>query len=74
MPTVMRIGPYRFFFYSGDWQEPRHIHVERDDSKAKFWLDPVRMERSIGFRAAELKRILFRATPWGGNGGVRVPC
>ena len=57
MPTVMRIGPYRFFFYSGDWQEPRHIHVERDDSKAKFWLDPVRMERSIGFRAAELNGI-----------------
>jgi hypothetical protein len=57
MPTVMQIGPYRFFFYSGDWQEPRHIHVEHDDSKAKFWLDPARLERSIGFRAAELNRI-----------------
>ena len=57
MPTVMRIGPYRFFFYSSDWQEPRHIHVERDDSKAKFWLDPVRSERSAGFGGAELNRI-----------------
>jgi hypothetical protein len=57
MPTVMRIGPYRFFFYSGDWQEPRHIHVERDDSKSKFWLDPVRLDRSIGFGGVELNKV-----------------
>ena len=57
MPTVMRIGPYRFFFYSSDWQEPRHIHVERDDSNAKFWLDTVRLERSIGFGGAELNKV-----------------
>lgn len=36
MPTVLRIGPYRFFFYSGDGGEPPHIHVERDDAIAKF--------------------------------------
>ena len=30
MPTVMRISPYRFFFYAGDRDEPVHIHVERD--------------------------------------------
>jgi len=41
----------------GDWQEPRHIHVERDDAKAKFWLDPVRLERSTGFGSAELNKI-----------------
>ena len=57
MPTVMRIGPYRFFFYSGDGQEPRHIHVERDDAKGKFWLDPVRLDRSLGFDGAELNKI-----------------
>ena len=57
MPTVTRIGPYRFFFYSDDWQEPRHVHVERDHSKAKFWLDPVRLDRSTGFASAELNRI-----------------
>jgi hypothetical protein len=38
MPTVMRIGPYRFFFYAGDREEPVHIHVKRDTSLAKFWL------------------------------------
>jgi hypothetical protein len=40
MPTVLRSGPYRFFFYSADGAEPPHIHVERDDNTAKFWLRP----------------------------------
>jgi hypothetical protein len=34
MPTVLRLGPYRFFFYAGDGEEPLHVHVERDDSEA----------------------------------------
>ena len=42
MPTVLRIGAYRFFFFASDKSEPSHIHVERDDNLAKFWLDPVR--------------------------------
>ncbi len=54
MPTVMRIGPYRFYFYSGDGHEPRHIHVERDDATIKFWIDPVRLDRSVGFGPAEI--------------------
>lgn len=57
MPTVLRIGSYRFFFYAGDGGEPPHIHVEQDDSEAKFWLEPVRLERSHGFNAKEIKRI-----------------
>jgi hypothetical protein len=28
MPTVLRSGPYRFFFYSADRGEPPHVHVE----------------------------------------------
>ncbi|MBI2822983.1 MAG: DUF4160 domain-containing protein, partial [Acidobacteria bacterium] len=50
-------GPYRFFFYSGDRDEPRHVHVERESNRAKFWLDPVRLARSGGFGAAELLRL-----------------
>jgi hypothetical protein len=57
MPTVLRVGPFRFFFYAGDGGEPPHVHVERDDSEAKFWLDPVRLERSHGFRGKEINRI-----------------
>lgn len=56
MPTVLRVGPFRFFFYSGDGAEPPHIHVEQDDRVAKFWLDPVRLARSGGFKAPELRR------------------
>jgi len=51
MPTLLRSGPYRLFFYSGDRGEPPHVHVERENSVAKIWLDPVRLERNIGFRA-----------------------
>ena len=56
-PTVLREGPYRLFFYSGDRNEPPHIHVERDTHRAKFWLDPVRLARSGGFGAAELREL-----------------
>lgn len=57
MPTVLRTGPYRFVFFSSDWNEPVHVHVIRDEAYAKFWLDPVRLEDSRRFRAIELRRI-----------------
>jgi hypothetical protein len=57
MPTVLRVGPFRFFFYAGDGGEPPHVHVERDDCEAKFWLDPVRLERSHGFSRQEIRRV-----------------
>jgi len=57
MPTVLRSGPYRFFFYAGDREEPSHVHVERDANTAKFWLDPVRLALSGGFGRRELERI-----------------
>ncbi|PYP84383.1 MAG: DUF4160 domain-containing protein [Blastocatellia bacterium AA13] len=57
MPTVLRNGPYRFFFYAGDRDEPPHVHVERDKDIAKFWLDPVRLQNSGGFSRTELNRI-----------------
>lgn len=57
MPTVLRIGPYRCFFYSGDREEPPHVHIERDTNVAKFWLDPVRLASSGGFRRDEVRRV-----------------
>ena len=57
MPTVLRSGPYRFFFFSGDRTEPPHVHVERDEYEAKFWLDPVRLDRSHGFAPREIGRL-----------------
>jgi hypothetical protein len=58
MPTVLRSGPYRLFFYAGDRNEPPHIHVEREECEAKFWLDPVLLERSHGFARKEINSIL----------------
>lgn len=57
MPTILRKGPYRFFFYSGDRDELAHIHIERDDKVAKFWLEPIRLHTSGGFSRAEIGRI-----------------
>ena len=57
MPTVLRLGPYRFYFYAGDRDEPEHVHIERDRQVAKFWLDPVRLQRSGGFAGSEINRI-----------------
>ncbi|MEM1096238.1 MAG: DUF4160 domain-containing protein [Bacteroidota bacterium] len=57
MPTVARIGPYRLAFWSQDCAELPHVHVHRDQHIAKFWLEPVRLDRSGGFRAVEIRRI-----------------
>jgi hypothetical protein len=58
MPTVLRVGPYRLYFYSHDLvNEPAHVHVDRDDLSAKFWLSPVALARNLGFGASELRRI-----------------
>jgi hypothetical protein len=57
MPTVLRSGPYRVFFYASDRDEPPHVHVERDDDTAKFWLDPVRLQGSGGYGRTELNQL-----------------
>lgn len=57
MPTVLEIEGFRFFFYSGDRGEPRHIHVRKGDALAKFWLRPVSLASSEGFRTREITHI-----------------
>lgn len=57
MPTILREGPYRFFFYAGDGNEPPHVHVERDAFEAKFWLEPIELERNNGFSSKEIHRV-----------------
>jgi hypothetical protein len=57
MPTVLRSGPYRFYFYSNDSGEPPHIHVDRDELSAKFWLAPAQLAKNLGFRDHELSKI-----------------
>ena len=60
MPTILRSGALRFFFYSLENAEPPRIHVESRDATARYWLEPVELARSRGFRASELTRL--RAT------------
>ena len=57
MPTVLRSGPYRVYFFSHEPSEPPHIHVDRDDQTAKFWLAPFALARNLGFGAAELRQV-----------------
>ena len=58
MPTVMRIGAFRFYFYSHEPNEPPHIHVDRGEATIKLWLAPVEVAKSRGFRAHEIGGIV----------------
>ena len=58
MPRIRgSFGPYRFFFTSFDCNEPPHVHVERENKTAKFWLTPLELARNEGFNARELQVI-----------------
>lgn len=48
MPTVLRVGSYRFHFYSDEGKEPAHIHIATPNGECKFWLEPIRLVRNKG--------------------------
>jgi hypothetical protein len=56
VPTVLGAGRYRFYFYSHEPNEPRHIHADGDDLSAKFWREPVGLGLNFGFSAVELRK------------------
>jgi len=59
MPTILRIGPYRFFFFSEETGEPVHVHVIREKTEAKFWIVPtVRVADNEGFSQHELNKVM----------------
>lgn len=57
MPTVLRQDGFRFFFFSDEGNESPHIHVEKAECTAKFWLVPVYLDSSCGCRQPMLARI-----------------
>ena len=62
MPTILRIGPYRFHFYSDEYNEPPHIHVATSNGECKFWLDPVKTATNINLTPhiiREIERLVF---------------
>ena len=57
MSTVLRLLGYRFYWYSNENGEPIHIHVRKENRKAKFWLSPISLARNDGFATHELTQI-----------------
>ncbi len=57
MPTVLRSGPYRFFFFSNESREPPHVHVETGSGYSKFRLRPPVLAFSVGLSARQLRVI-----------------
>ena len=57
MPTVLRVGPYRFFFYSSDRVEAPHVHVEYSGRTIKLWLTPVRVAEIGGINRIEHRQV-----------------
>ena len=57
MPTVLKSGPYRLYFYSHEPNEPSHVHVDRDEQTCKFWLEPIALASNLGYSAKDLRII-----------------
>ena len=57
MPTVLSVGPHRFFFFSREGHEPPHIHVETAENVAKFWLTPVSLTWAVGYNSSEIHQV-----------------
>ena len=57
MPTVFRVGNFRFFFFARE-EKRKHIHVISPNGEAKFWLEPkIELAKNYGFNDKELKFI-----------------
>jgi hypothetical protein len=57
VPKIDLPGPYRFHFFRNESGEPPHVHVKRETSICKFWLDPVSLAGNNGFAPHELGKI-----------------
>ena len=57
MPTVFTINGYRFFFFSNENREPLHVHIEKAEKHAKYWLEPVALAENYLFNSTELSKI-----------------
>jgi hypothetical protein len=56
-PTIYREGQFRFYFNSNE-ETRLHVHIERQNGKAKFWLEPIiALVDYRGLKAHELKEI-----------------
>jgi len=59
MPTVLKHEGFRLFFYSNEGDEPPHVHNEKANGLAKFWLLPdVELAWTKSFHRRELSRLV----------------
>ncbi|HEV7243330.1 MAG TPA: DUF4160 domain-containing protein [Thermoanaerobaculia bacterium] len=57
MPSIRIAGPYEIYFTSHDRGEPAHVHVDRENMAAKFWLSPISVAYNLGYARHELRKI-----------------
>ena len=60
MPEIFRYRGFKFFFYSneGTPREPIHVHVEKNDVEAKFWVVPeVSVAYNDGYDARTMREL-----------------
>jgi hypothetical protein len=66
MPTVLVVEGFRFFFFSNEGFEQPHIHVEKGDGHAKWWLrDPPELAYSEALTPSQLRRVRELVTEYG---------
>jgi hypothetical protein len=53
-PTVLRVGPFRLFFFSRE-EERLHVHVAHPDGEAKFWIVPeIALAAAVGLSPGQI--------------------
>jgi hypothetical protein len=57
MPKLFEDSGFTFRFYAADLDEPIHVHIEKDDHAAKFWVHPIACAVDGGFSRRDLRRI-----------------
>ena len=63
LPKIFEQNGYKFFFYSGDGDEPCHIHVKKGKGDGKIWLEPkLKIEYFVDFKNQEEAKIIKIAT------------
>ena len=53
----MRVGPYRFFFFSRE-EARMHVHIHSAGGEAKFWIEPtVALSAYTGLSKKQLREL-----------------
>ena len=61
MPTFFRWRNCRFYFWSHEGNEPRHVHIDCAENIAKVRLADLSVARNEGFNSGEMKNLIEQA-------------